>query len=231
MGRDGNLEQEAVVLSGGGAKGAYEVGVLQALIAGQSPATGYRPLEPAIYTGTSVGAYNVSFLAAKGGLPATAAIVASASIPGIFPPVPIDGVLFVDGGVLMNTPLKPAIRDGADVLHVVYLDPCLLDVPFPRYPNTLDTFYRLYAIQQAKAFRRDTATVAAFNLKAAADGSYRLLTVHNYRPQTDLGGALGLLDFRQEVVDSLIAQGYQDAVNHDCTQSQCVFPLSERKGP
>ncbi len=363
MGRDG-VQTEAVVLSGGGAKGAYEVGVLQALIEGKSPATGFRPLVPEIYTGTSVGAYNASFLAAKGELPPVAviselaelwrqriadtpqscgngvyrlrgaplqlgdpgcllhpveelseltrdaayfanylftrgtqfllspgpiparladsfdfaaffspepfyelvrdtidpqglrgstaltiiasnwklgavryfsgpeiadrigpaAIVASASIPGIFPPVPIDGVPYVDGGVVMNTPLKPAIRDGADVLHVVYLDPCVLEIPFPRYPNTLDTFYRLYATLQAQAFRRDIATVAAVNLVAAAGGPHRLLTVHNYRPQDDLGGALGMLDFRQEAVNSMIAQGYQDAVSHDCARSLCVMP-------
>jgi NTE family protein len=52
----------AVVLSGGGAHGAYEVGVLKALMSGASWTTGNVPLDPHILTGTSIGAYNASVL-------------------------------------------------------------------------------------------------------------------------------------------------------------------------
>lgn len=51
-----------VVLSGGGANGAYEVGVLKALTQGASPVTGYRPLKVDIYSGASVGAYNAAVI-------------------------------------------------------------------------------------------------------------------------------------------------------------------------
>jgi predicted acylesterase/phospholipase RssA len=398
----GDSRTDALVLSGGGAKGAYEIGIMKALFEGASPATGFRPLEVEVYTGTSVGAYSSSFLAAKGSQPAgqaiaeleelwcgriastrlgcgngvyrirgaplqlgdpgcllhpveeaaeltrdaafyanflftrgaqflfsdappvarladsfdfsaffspepldelvretidpnalrsstkrltviasdwrhatvryftgeeiagrigPSAIVASASMPGIFPPTVIEGIPYVDGGVLMNTPLKPAIHHGADVLHVVYLDPCVLDIPFPRYPNTLDTFYRLYASHQAQTFRRDVAVVARINLeleqlhrmglkvdgragekemlsalipfsrvlqRAAANRPYRLLTVHNYRPRNDLGGGLGMLDFRENNIDDLIATGYRDAAAHDCRVAGCVLPRLER---
>jgi predicted acylesterase/phospholipase RssA len=50
----------AVVLSGGAALAAFEVGVLNALARGLSPATGFRPLTPDIITGTSAGAFNAS---------------------------------------------------------------------------------------------------------------------------------------------------------------------------
>ncbi|HVT60577.1 MAG TPA: patatin-like phospholipase family protein [Thermoanaerobaculia bacterium] len=50
----------AVVLSGGGASGAYEVGALKALFT-----AGERPLEPAIFTGTSIGSFNASFLVSQ----------------------------------------------------------------------------------------------------------------------------------------------------------------------
>ena len=56
------LRAQAVILSGGGANGAYEVGVLKALFMGQSAATLHTPLEPDIFTGTSVGAFNAAFL-------------------------------------------------------------------------------------------------------------------------------------------------------------------------
>ena len=55
--------QVGIVLSGGGARGAYEVG----LLAGMVEVLGLKPDDPPpfqIYTGSSVGAINVSFLAA-----------------------------------------------------------------------------------------------------------------------------------------------------------------------
>ena len=55
-------KKHAVILSGGGANGAYEVGVLKALLMGQSAATNHVPLEPDIFTGTSVGSFNAAFL-------------------------------------------------------------------------------------------------------------------------------------------------------------------------
>jgi len=51
-----------MVLSGGAAYAAYEVGVMKALFSGVSPATSYAPLEPDIFTGTSAGAFNASVL-------------------------------------------------------------------------------------------------------------------------------------------------------------------------
>jgi len=41
------------------------------------------------------------------------AVLASAAIPGVFPPVQIDGRQLVDGGVANNTPISTAIRLGA----------------------------------------------------------------------------------------------------------------------
>ncbi|MBM4292243.1 MAG: patatin [Deltaproteobacteria bacterium] len=46
---------------------------------------------------------------------------ASAAIPFVFPPVTIDGVPYVDGGLRQNTPLSPALRLGSDRLLVVGL--------------------------------------------------------------------------------------------------------------
>ena len=47
--------------------------------------------------------------------------LASAAIPFVFPPVPIDGIPYVDGGLRQNTPLSPALRLGSDRLLVVGL--------------------------------------------------------------------------------------------------------------
>jgi NTE family protein len=47
------------------------------------------------------------------------AITASASIPGVFPPVKIDGRYLMDGGVVNNTPLSHAVALGADKVWVL----------------------------------------------------------------------------------------------------------------
>jgi NTE family protein len=45
--------------------------------------------------------------------PAVEAIVAAASIPGVFPPVEIAGRYLIDGGVVNNTPISHAVELGA----------------------------------------------------------------------------------------------------------------------
>jgi len=44
---------------------------------------------------------------------ATDALLASAAIPGVFPPVELDGKHLIDGGISSNTPLSTAIELGA----------------------------------------------------------------------------------------------------------------------
>lgn len=382
-----------VVLSGGGANGAYEVGVLKALAQGASPATDYRPIDPEVYTGTSVGAYNATVLASRPGQTASAvieeleeiwldriadtfwncgngvfrvrglpfqlldpecflrpfqvladfgrdsaelaaygvvkgaqlatseaslqsrllslidldafvsesplqgliedtidldglrrsakrltiaasnwqigvlrlfskqeiadvlgtdAILASAALPGIFPPVSLGGVPFVDGGVLLNTPLKPAIRDGATTVHVIFLDPLVRNIPLKPLPSSLDTFFRMFAIIWASSLRKDILLAAGINrmiellergetesarteegrtflemgwriYRRIEEGRrYRKLTVHVFRPQSALGEGEGILDFQRSRLQALVQMGYRDAANHDCQAAGCV---------
>jgi len=50
-------------------------------------------------------------------------IVASCSIPVIYPPTVLDGVRYWDGGTVANTPLGPAIDAGAEDIVVVIMTP------------------------------------------------------------------------------------------------------------
>src|SRR5262245_50504672 len=92
------------------------------------------------------------------------AILASAAIPGVFPPVEIYHTKYVDGGVLLNTPLAAALSamrvlapDPKDeyVVHVIYLDPDLRDVPPEQGNNTMDTMNRFSALSFANQVNRD----------------------------------------------------------------------------
>jgi NTE family protein len=389
-------QTHALVLSGGGAKGAFEVGVMKALFAGASPATGCQPVVADIYTGTSVGSYNATVMAELGDLPGPAAVeeleriwrtriaattercgngvywirgvpfqaidpgclpgcllhpldalaelaadavslsrtalvrgaslvfsqaplptriaetidlaafisaeplhdlvretvhpdrlraspksltvvasnwrdgtwqpfskadvaghhglsvLASTAIPLFFRPVVIDGVPYVDGGATLNTPLLPAIRQGAQVLHVIYLDPRTEQIPFPELPNTVDAAYRLYSLLIANTIQSDMLTADRVNETVeiageprageagAAEGlprllrrvrqrqsegrPYRPLTIHQYRPTKDMGGVAGLLDFGSSAIDRFMELGWSDAVNHDCAREGCILP-------
>ena len=47
------------------------------------------------------------------------AVLASAAVPGVFPPVPIDGRTLVDGGIVNNTPISHAVGAGASPIYVL----------------------------------------------------------------------------------------------------------------
>lgn len=292
----------AFVLSGGGAKGAYAVGVMRAVLSGAAPTSDDVSREPAIYTGTSVGAYNAAVMGSQPGRPAAAAVerlaelwltrvastlgacgngvfrlrglplqeldpgcflhpvrgafdftrdsiylatqaavrgarfmasvqplttrifesidvsafvddepltrliyqsidypallrsgkqvrvvasnwengdaevfgnreivatpetlLASLAIPGVFPEVELAGVPYVDGGLSMNTPLRPAIAAGASELHVVYLDPLLEDSDYPESANTFDVMARVFVILTAARIKNDLRRARAVN--------------------------------------------------------------------
>lgn len=300
-----NGDKMAIILSGGGAYGAYEVGVMKALLGGEMKGTGYTPLNPQVFTGTSVGSFNASVMVAQAGVSGGAAtahleqiwlndvvegvrgcgngvfrfranplryldyecfanlvqpvvevdrdamflarsfltrglnflatrgpvvnralqfvdasafisvepfremlrknidsdalrnsekilrivatnwvtgevktfenkdvaneetgpllIMASAAIPGIFPPVRIGDDVYVDGGAVMNTPLNCAIDAGASTLFVIYLDPDVNNIPLHRLTNTVDTIDRVYTIMLATKINEDIETAAWIN--------------------------------------------------------------------
>jgi NTE family protein len=64
------MSRVALVMSGGGARGAYEVGVLSVLM----PELERRGEKPSIVIGTSVGAFNAAFVAANAHRPAATAL-------------------------------------------------------------------------------------------------------------------------------------------------------------
>lgn len=66
--------------------------------------------------------------------PLTPAILASAAIPGIYPPVHHQGRTLYDGGVVANVPIRQALASGAKSL--VVLD-CAFPGHLPRVPESL----------------------------------------------------------------------------------------------
>jgi NTE family protein len=65
--------------------------------------------------------------------PTLDAVVASASIPGVFPPVTIEGRTYMDGGVANNTPIAHPVRAGVDTVYVL---PCGTPCALARQPTS-----------------------------------------------------------------------------------------------
>jgi predicted acylesterase/phospholipase RssA len=181
-----------------------------------------------------------------------AAILASSALPGVFPPVYVDGSLHVDGGAMMNTPLIPAVH-GSDTLHAVYMDPFIENISIQDLQSTVGAIDRMVATSFAYGMNQDIDMIFDFNRSlelirnvdraAASDsgiqsvdragdavaewvrvnGDFAPATIHRYHPSDDLGGALGFLDLSYDRIVRLIERGYRDAVAHDCTASRCVF--------
>jgi NTE family protein len=91
------------------------------------------------------------------------AIQASTAIPGVFAPVQIQNTNYVDGGLVMNSPLKPALDLGATELHVVYMDPNVKNIPITKLQNTIDVFDRALMINFAERANNDIATARKIN--------------------------------------------------------------------
>jgi NTE family protein len=88
--------------------------------------------------------------------PAIDAIVASCSVPGVFPPVPIGDKLLIDGGVVNNTPIRHAVELGAERIYVLPTsDP---SCPRPHSPRSaLDA--AIYAVSLLVASRLEADIV------------------------------------------------------------------------
>jgi len=87
-------------------------------------------LEHAIHPETQIDDLNVPFQCVAASIEATTdhwfdsgplvdAVLASSAVPGLFPPVEIDGEHFYDGGLVDSVPLGRAIHLGADIIYIL----------------------------------------------------------------------------------------------------------------
>jgi NTE family protein len=87
--------------------------------------------------------------------PATDAVLASAAIPAIFPPVEIDGERFIDGGVVNNVPIRRAVEAGATRIVVLLCAPAVYSPTIVRRP--VEAMVNALFISIHARFARDLA--------------------------------------------------------------------------
>lgn len=84
------------------------------------------------------------------------AILASSAVPGILPPVEIDGEHFIDGGIVNSIPLDRAIGLGADRIFVLHVG--RLDRPLIAPRRLRDVAMVAFEISRRHRFLRDLAS-------------------------------------------------------------------------
>ena len=139
--------------------------------------------------------------------------MASAAIPWIFPAVDIDGDVYCDGGLRLNTPISPALRLGADRILVIGLthvddqskpEP---EKPVDQFPSApfllgkilnallldkteydLSRLERLNAILEAgeKSYGPDFTTRLSTKMKSMRGSPYRKVGTLMIRPTEDI---------------------------------------------
>ncbi len=85
-------------------------------------------------------------------------IIASCSIPVIYPPTVLDGVRYWDGGTVANTPLSPALDAGAEDIVVVIMTPWEKD----ETPGAQDVDSGIKGLLTAGAAAFEWALLASF---------------------------------------------------------------------
>jgi len=107
-------------------------------------------------------------------------VLASAAIPVAFPPVRVPtedgapGGWYLDGGVRLNTPLKPALALGADAVVIVATHPAFDAAPGiahtgeSRPPDVDDTVVRVMDAALVDRMVEDVNTLAKMNVLVAA---------------------------------------------------------------
>ncbi|MDQ3756291.1 MAG: patatin-like phospholipase family protein [Actinomycetota bacterium] len=91
--------------------------------------------------------------------PVVDAILASAALPAVFPPVEIDGEQLIDGGVVDNVPLSKAVELGAKRIFVLHVGNFDRKRPLPKRP--IDVLVQSFSIARNHRFLRESLTPPA----------------------------------------------------------------------
>ncbi|MEI6805609.1 MAG: patatin-like phospholipase family protein [Myxococcaceae bacterium] len=132
--------------------------------------------------------------------------LASATIPWIFPAVEIEGEVYCDGALKLNTPISPALRLGADRLFLISLrteEPALEEkkiARIDRYPSALfllgkilnalmvdKTDYDLKRLERFNALVDLKSDIVNDKMKHMRGQPYRHIDNLVVRPSEDLG--------------------------------------------
>ncbi len=152
------------------------------------------------------------------------AILASSALPIVYEPLKVGERLYVDGAMVTNQPIRPAVRLGADVLFLIMMD--ARTSRRSEIKTFIDVGLRALDILLAQNLVTDLKILSNVNgvcEQAAAEFGltpeeieidfatrrYRYVKAFTIRPVTPLAGTS--LDFGAGTIRPAILRGYQDA--------------------
>ena len=121
------------------------------------------------------------------------ALRSTMSIPGVFAPVKVDGMVLVDGGLRDNYPASLARELGADI--VIGVEVAMKPKDYGQINNIADIFAQGVDMLGREAFEKNIETV-------------------DVRIRPDLKG-FNMMSFNKKAIDQILERGYQAAVAQD----------------
>lgn len=141
-------------------------------------------------------------------------LMATSAVPIAFPPRQLQGHgLWVDGGLVKNTPLRAAIDSGADEIFMVLLHPETVNIcpanMWQLIARCLDVVLDASAQKELELAQLYNRLIDEGSPEAAGMKRVRLEVI-----QPNIPVDINLLEIDPERSRNLIKQGYEDAKNH-----------------
>jgi NTE family protein len=141
-------------------------------------------------------------------------ILASCSIPVVYPWTEIDGARYWDGAVVANTPLAPAIDEGADDIYAVLLSPVgARELPLPL--GLHDSAAQALDLALLSSFESDQKQLHKVNARVREGRdrhNHHEVKLHVIAPSEEIP-ATWILSYNEQQAAHLIELGYKDAKN------------------
>jgi len=124
--------------------------------------------------------------------PIVPAVLASCAVPGLLPPVEVDGGHYVDGGLVHSIPVGRAVALGARTVYILQVGRIESDLTVPRRPWEVGLV--AFEIARRHRFHEEMSAlpgdVRVHVLPAGTDGRAPDLTQLRYRDKTKVGASI-----------------------------------------
>jgi NTE family protein len=135
--------------------------------------------------------------------PVVDAVLASAAVPGLLPPMLIDGQHYIDGGIVNSIPIGRAVELGAKTLYVLQVGRTDRALSAPR--NVVEVARVAFEISRRHRYARELASVPSdvdVHVLPAGAGSARDDSPRAYR---DMGAAMARINRAYEASSAYLA--------------------------
>jgi NTE family protein len=134
-------------------------------------------------------------------------LMATSALPIAFPPRHLHGTgLWMDGGLVRNTPLQAALDYGADEIYMVLLHPEKVNV-CPA--NMVEILSRVLDVVLDASARKELQSAELYNRLAREESGKKPVSIKVFQPRSQI--SLTLLEIDPVRSRRLIKQGYDEA--------------------